>query len=332
MFHSAALKLTLWYLGIIMLLSIGFSLVVYNIVSNDLEGNAQRQIAFFNQTLTPLDFGSYSLLRQQQLSDDRTHLKQNLLFFNVGVLGLGGAASYFMARRTLRPIEEALDSQTRFTADASHELRTPLAAMQTEIEVALRGRSRLSKNQLLEILDSNLEEVAKLKALSDGLLRLAQQNVQPAEGVNASLKAVIKEATERLTKAASVKSVKITNTTKDTLLKGDHQSLVELFAILIDNAIKYSPRGSRVRLTSRRRGKATYISVSDSGQGIETADLPHIFERFYRSDSSRSKQMTEGYGLGLALAKKIADLHHGVIEVKSAPGRGSTFTVRLPAV
>lgn len=140
MFHSAALKLTGWYLAIIMAISILFSLSLYHVYSVDLGHNVKRQIGYFNNLLGPDESQDYSLLRQHQLNQDLDHLRGSLILFNVLVLIGGGAASYWLARRTLAPIEEALDSQSRFASDASHELRTPLAAIQTENELVRKAK------------------------------------------------------------------------------------------------------------------------------------------------------------------------------------------------
>jgi signal transduction histidine kinase len=330
MFHSAALKLTAWYLAIIMVLSIGCSAVIYQFSSNELAHNTRRQVYFFNDQLNRADFNNFANLRQQQLDQGLNRLKADFVLFNLLVLVGGGALSYALAKRTLTPLEESLEGQKRFTADASHELRTPLTVMQSEIEVALRD-SNLTKAEAVELLKSNLEEVGKLKRLSEGLLRLAQGDGQPDENSRASLSGIIKEAIERVQKPAEAKKIKIENKTKDIVLRGDHQSLVELLVILLDNAIKYSPGKSTIRIASKRQNKTARISIHDEGPGIKAADLPHIFDRFFRADSSRSKTNAEGYGLGLAIAKKITDLHDGSIEVKSAAGKGSTFTISLPS-
>ncbi|HET7827871.1 MAG TPA: histidine kinase dimerization/phospho-acceptor domain-containing protein, partial [Candidatus Saccharimonadales bacterium] len=151
MFHSAALRLTLWYLAIIMSVSLIFSVILYNVSSADLQRNAKRQLGYFNNFLGPDDFNNYNLIRQRQLNEDKRNLKGSLVLFNLAVLAGGGAASYLLARRTLRPIEEALSVQSRFAADASHELRTPLTAIQTENEVALRNPA-LKKSQAVALL------------------------------------------------------------------------------------------------------------------------------------------------------------------------------------
>lgn len=331
MFHSAALKLTAWYLAIIMLLSVGCSVALYNTSSADLERNVHRQLPFsVNQLLSPDDLQSLQALRAHQLEIDEGNLRSALVFFNVMVLIFGGLASYGLARRTLRPLEESLEAQKRFTSDASHELRTPLTAIQAENEVALRD-PKLTRAEAVALLQSNLEEVGKLKALSEGLLHLAQAGKnQPGFNVPIDIQPSITEALERLEKAAQAKNITIKNQTKSLMVKAEHRSLTELLVILIDNAIKYSPRRYTITITSSTRGKTSQISVADRGVGIAAADLPHIFDRFFRAESSRSKTQTSGYGLGLAIAKKLADSMDGYITVKSAPGKGSTFTISLP--
>jgi two-component system sensor histidine kinase CiaH len=330
MFHSAALKLTLWYLAIVMAISLIFSGLLYSVSSAELERSVNRQVGYITNFLTPDDFSNYSSLRQHQLNQDRARLRASLLLFNLLVLAGGGAASYWLARRTLEPIEESLNAQSRFAADASHELRTPLAAIQAENEVALRN-PKLTKQKATDLLKSNLEEVAKLKSLAEGLLRLANNDGQVKDPELLDLKNIVNQSIERQTKAATAKSIKINQRLAEAKVVGDPDSLVELFSILIDNSIKYSPAKSVINVGLERHGKDLQIRVKDHGQGIAAAELPNIFERFYRTDSSRSRSGSGGYGLGLAIAKKITQAHHGHIDVASFPGQGSTFTVHLPA-
>ena len=333
MFRSAAVRLTGWYLALIMVLSIGTSFALYHVSDSRLEENAGRQVEFFSGLLGPENASDFATLRHQQLEEDRAQLKSNLVIFNLLVLIGGGAASYGLARRTLKPIEEALESQIRFTADASHELRTPITALQTENEVALRN-PKLSKTEAIELLKSNLAEVAKLRDLSEGLLTLAYTDKDSGVSGEYLVSEVIDKAKDRVSKAASLKKITISSPKKTPTLKvkGSEQKLVELLSILLDNAIKYSPAKSRVKISSKKHGRQVEIAVSDQGQGIKKSDLPNIFERFYRADPSRNKQSGGGYGLGLAIAKKIAEQHSGTIEVRSALGKGSVFTVRLPRV
>ena len=329
-FHSAALKLTGWYLLIIMILSLGASFALYQVSSNELEANANRQIGYFEGFLGPRDLNVYSGLRNHLINEDRNHLKANLFLFNLLVLMAGGAISYALARRTLEPIEEALEAQKRFTADASHELRTPLTAMQSENEVALRNTS-LTKDQAVRQIKSNLEEVEKLKALSEGLLALANTDRDSDFYQALSTQEIVKGAVERTAKVAKTKSITITQKNgPDLTINGSQQNLIDLLVILIDNAIKYSQKGGEVTICTTKKDKSAAISVSDLGMGIKAQELPHIFERFYQADASRTKNNAGGYGLGLAIAKKIAETHNAYISVKSTLNKGSTFTVHLP--
>jgi two-component system sensor histidine kinase CiaH len=330
MFHSAALKLTFWYLGIIMAISLVFSVSLYHVSSADLQHNVNRQIGYFNNFLGPDDTSNYRDLRSRQLSEDLKHLKGNLFLFNMFVLATGGAASYLLARRTLEPIETAMASQSRFASDASHELRTPLTAIQTENEVALRNKS-ISKAQAVELLKSNLEEVAKLKMLSEGLLRLAKGEGTITEPQPIPLNVPVSEAVARYESLAKSKKITLIDKTKPQVVSGDMDSLRELVAILIDNAIKYSELGSAIQITSDKKDNQIILRVKDNGSGISRDDLPRIFERFYRSDNSRARSDGGGYGLGLAIAKNIAEVHGGHIEVASTLGKGSVFSVFLPA-
>lgn len=331
MFHSAAAKLTSGYLAIIMALSIGCSVALYHVSSNELAQSAQRPVDLYNVVFGPSNSTDINNLRLRQLEKDRNSLKVNLLLFNIAVLAIGGGVSYILARRTLAPIEEALEMQKRFTGDASHELRTPLTAMRAEIEVALRS-PELTKNEALKILKSNLEEVSKLKSLSEGLLTLATTGGNDNAKEKVPVRQLVETAINQVRKPAAAKKIKLSSRVNDVQIVGNPQQLTNLVAILLDNAIKYSPPSSEVSIEAKSKDNRAQISVTDHGQGIAAADLPHIFDRFYRADTSRSKKNVQGYGLGLAIAKKITDLHHASIEVKSSPAKGSTFTLNLPRV
>ena len=329
LFHSAALKMTFWYLAIVMAISAGSSIAIYHFSSNDLRRGVQRQIEFYSQVLNPEESRAYSRLRLAQLNTDLDHLRDRMLLFNLAVLLGGGLASYWLARKTMRPLEEALEAQTRFTGDASHELRTPLSVMQTEIEVAMRD-PKLTLPESKNLLKSNLEEVGRLKSLAEGLLALAGQAKDVDYHQSVSARQAVRQAIERVKKPAEAKKIAVKLTGKDVNLHGNQPALADLVAILLDNAIKYSSKGAKVTVEVGQKDRRGFIKVTDRGVGIAAEDLPRIFERFYRADSSRSRTQAEGYGLGLAIAKRIADLHHSSIEVQSSSGKGSTFTVYIP--
>lgn len=327
MIHSVALRLSLFYLAIIMALSIGFSLVIYRVSADELGKVVQPPKDIVTMVDEPWR-SNFVAARLAQSEMSRNNLRGNLIFLNIGTLLLGAIGSYALARRTLQPIEEAFEAQGRFTADASHELRTPLTAMQTSIEVGLRNPNLTLKNSK-ELLQGTLEEVGKLSRLSNGLLKLTR-NAQDMPKKPVSLPDIAKETILQLELAASQKKITLTNTVPKLTVWGDDISLKEVLVILVDNAIKYSGAHTTVTISGRQQGKLAFIMVQDQGQGIKASDTVHIFDRFYRADSSRSRDRSEGYGLGLSIAKKIAEAHGGNIEVKSTPGEGSTFTVKLP--
>lgn len=331
MFESATIKLTAWYLAIIMGISLAFSVVLYNSSVETLYAAYDRQQASLRQQYLKI-FGvapRADTARDTEISAGQQRLIANLTLVNAGVLIVGGAASFYTARRTLRPIERTVESQARFTADASHELRTPLTAMQTEIEVSLRD-TNLSVTEARELLESNLEEVMKLQDLSNGLLSLANQDKEHFDPEPLDVKAVVDKAIARTAKAAQQKRMAVTSSVSDMTVLGSKEGLTQLFAILLDNAIKYSPAGSDITITSSAKGDNALISVIDKGHGIRAEDMPHIFDRLYRADSSRNKGQVSGYGLGLSIAKKIVELHKGAIDVTSKIDAGSTFAVRIP--
>jgi two-component system sensor histidine kinase CiaH len=333
--QSATFKLTLWYLGIIVALSILFSVALYRVSFDQLAANARHQSVAVQHLPVPLGFeaqrADYAQAIADQLDDAQRSLLLRLLALNLGTLLLGGAASYGLAKRTLRPIEDAMEAQGRFTADASHELRTPLTAMRSEIEVALREK-HLSAADARTLLGSNLEEIAKLESLSAGLLRLArfENGLDAAVIQNVRVNDLFEAAIDRFQSQLAKRKIKLDVQAGDETVAGDQVSLTELVAILLDNAIKYSAEKCTITLSSQPSSQSVRIAVADQGVGMKASDLPYIFHRFYRADRSRSKEHVEGYGLGLSIAKRIADLHRGEITVDSAPDQGSTFKVKLP--
>ncbi|MCA9348359.1 HAMP domain-containing histidine kinase, partial [Candidatus Saccharibacteria bacterium] len=244
---------------------------------------------------------------------------------------LGVAISAVLAKKSLRPMEESLESQSRFTSDAAHELRTPLTVIKTETEVALRD-SKLKLADAKEILESNLEEVVKLENLTSALLRLAHNSnsLDKASWQKYKLQDIFVATEERVAKEAKARNVAIKIVDTKLIVFGDADQLVELLVILVSNAIKYSGEGSQVELLAKNNGDSRIsILVKDNGIGIKSVDIDHIFDRFYRADQSRTKSKVGGYGLGLSIAKSIVDAHGGKITVKSKPNKGSEFCIIL---
>lgn len=334
-FKTAYLKLTLFYVLIVMVISVSFSVAIYRISSNEIgQGFGRQTSALYgikptNDDSNPI-FDEIERIRNEQINETNNNLEVNLIYFNLLILVLSSLLSYFFAQRTLKPIEDMMEIQSRFAADASHELKTPLTAMRTEIEVNLRDQ-KISLSEARELLESNLEEIAKLETLSNALLKLAKYEDNAHKDFKSiSLPDVVAEAYEKVEKLAENKNIKFDNGIEDIKVKGDKPSLVELFVILLDNAIKYSPEGSKISIKIKKSLQHAEIKINDEGVGIKALDLPHIFDRFYRADSSRSKDKVNGYGLGLSIAKRIVELHKGSISAESKPDEGSTFIIKLP--
>ncbi len=324
LFESATLQLTAWYVLLLMALSLLFSMVLYGIGTNE-----------FNYVLAPPRASEIILFtddnralgaREQRVRESSGRLLASLIVFNVSVLVGGTVLSYLLARRTLKPIEKAHEAQSLFASDAAHELRTPLAVMQTEIEVGLRDKKATTGGQRT-ILESTLEEVSRLRTLTDRLLQLASQQEVSVSEVDVESATV--EAVTRVVSLAQYKKIEIDNQVGRGIAKGNFDSIIEILVILLDNAVKYSPKKSKIVLRHTETSHSLDIQVRDEGPGIPTAEQAKIFERFYRADSSRSKENVAGYGLGLSLAKRLAEEMGGHLSVQSNGKKGSAFTLTL---
>lgn len=328
MFHSATLKLTGWYLAILMAISFIFSAAIYQLNTFEVSERLQS----FQQGILDLDFLSSQIVTADEMrfaqakqASDKTLL--TLLNVNLAILIGGGIGSYVLARRTLRPLEKAHEAQSRFTSDASHELRTPLAAMKAELEVSLRETS-LSQAEARELLESNLEEVNKLIDLSEFLLKLARLDYDKMERCPVDLTVAL-QSVQRQFKTHKKRLV-IQQRRKKTIAFGNEAAIEEAMTILIDNALKYGDTSQPITIALLERGLMSGFSVTNQGPSIPQDVQDKVFDRFYRVDSSRTDSTHNGYGLGLAIAKKIADIHHGDLTLKSKNNL-TTFTFMLPS-
>jgi heavy metal sensor kinase len=220
-------------------------------------------------------------------------------------------------------LETSFQRERQFTADASHELRTPLTAMQAILSVT-RSQPRTNADYEQALTDLN-EETDRLVGLVEDLLQLARRGVrQSAQRRQVDLSVLLRDVADTMRLLAESKGLTLTcKVPSGLILQGDPDELVRLFFNLLDNAVKYSDRG-RIDLSAQVEADRIRVDIKDEGIGIPSEHLPHLFERFYRVDPSRSSR---GSGLGLAIAMEIAESHGGTIRVQSTPGRNTTVTV-----
>jgi heavy metal sensor kinase len=228
-------------------------------------------------------------------------------------------------------LERAFRRISEFTADASHELRTPVALMRTRTEIALRKpRSETEYRETIVRIHTELERTS---VLIENLMTLARADSgsQTVQLTSLDMNEVLQEIWEPARLLANENSIHYEQTLPKTpvLVSGNAALLRRLILILIDNAVKYTQREGRISVVLDARDDAAVTEIHDNGIGISSSDLPHIFERFYRSDASRSRE-SGGTGLGLSIANWIADAHKGEISVASTIGKGSVFQVRIP--
>jgi two-component system, OmpR family, heavy metal sensor histidine kinase CusS len=231
--------------------------------------------------------------------------------------------------KMLARLDGAVNTLSQFVADASHELRTPLAVIRTSAELALR-RAR-SPGEYREALVGIAADTERMTALVENLLFLARSDAaaEPEPAAPVDLNEILTESAQAVEHLAEARSVTIVMTSDDcaATVAGRRSALRRMLLALMDNAIKNSPPNSEIRISVEHNTNSIAVSIRDFGRGIDPADLPHIFKRFYRADKARTG---DGYGLGLSIAESIARAHGAEISVESAAGAGATFVVRMP--
>ena len=225
-------------------------------------------------------------------------------------------------------VQSAFERQRAFTADASHELRTPVSVILAETSSSL-SRER-TPAEYKESLDAIQRSARRMRQLTESLLTLARlDSSQDSNRRACDISGIARETIDALRPLANQHKVTVTSELQPAIGIIDPEQIAQVITNLLSNAIYYNRAGGEVRVKTSADGKQCVIVVSDNGQGISAEDLPHIFERFYRADKSRSPSNGRA-GLGLAIAKVIVDQHEGSLNLVSVPDNGSTFTVRLP--
>jgi len=262
-----------------------------------------------------------------------------LLSVGLGALALAAIGGLFMSRRAIRPVRESFERQRTFIADASHELKTPLTLIRADAEVLSRGLSDLRKaDDNRELVDDLLGETDRMSAVLSDLLLLARLD---AEKLSVSrepfdLAAVLSETSERFAAraAAEGKGLEVHHSGK-LPARGDAGRTGQILAALLDNALRFTPPGGLVTVEGRAAERRVEATVADTGPGIPAANLPRVFERFYRADPQSAARTRGpsggGTGLGLAIARDLARAQGGELTAANGKGGGAEFTLSLPA-
>jgi two-component system, OmpR family, sensor kinase len=305
-------------IGVILAAGIGVALILSIGGAYLLAGTALRPVEAV--TATAREMGEGDLAKRLPVANPKDEIGRLITTIN-GLLARLEAA--------FRRREETLSRQRRFAADASHELRTPLTAISGHVRMldawALDGDKETARRSVGTI----RREVGKMRGLIESLLTLTRGDEgAPMEVGRYDLGAVAKEATETARSAVDGKvSVDFVPMEHEITATFDRERVLQVASILLDNAVKYTPDGGNVTVRVEEENGGVALAVSDTGVGISEDQLPLIFERFHRADSSRSEG---GAGLGLSIARQIAEAHGGQIRAESKPGTGSTFTLLLP--
>lgn len=315
-------RLALSYLAVIMTLSLVFSVIIYAITSAQL--NRPLPPGEHAQQPPELIERQFSRRLEQRNSETRGSVIISLAALNGVMLLIGYWLSLLLARRTLAPIERAMRAQVQFVSDASHELRTPLTALMTTNEVALRKKT-LDEKKVRAVFQRNIDEVEKLRKLTDNLLQLTQVDNQQIEKQAVDMAELIRDIVDRYQPVANKKQVALDMQVVSVTHVVAVVAVTQILGTLIDNAVKYSSSGSTVVI--RLDGQT--LSVVDQGIGIAKQNQAKVFDRFYRSDEARTRGHGSGYGLGLAIARAVADKNGYQLSVKSELGQGSTFSLHF---
>lgn len=301
--NKAYLKLTFMYASILCFVSIIFSTIIYS------------------NTVNSFNIRPIKSVQSEAIIKRDNEIKKEMLFHLIVldsiIIILGTIGSYFLSKKTLKPIEENLNLQMEFISNASHELKTPITVITMENEVLLREKNH-SKEELLHQIKSNLEEVTTLSKLVNILLELARNNKITLEKIKVI--DVVNNACDKLKVLSKKKNITILNNIDNLKILANKDILEEVIVIILDNAIKYSDKNTTIKIYN----KNSKIFISDEGIGIKEKDLKYIFDRFYRADKSHS---TEGYGLGLSLAKHLTEKMKLKISAYNNKEKGSTFVI-----
>jgi len=315
MLKTHLIRLTIWYVIIVTLLSLSLSSFLFVFSYGELKENYHSQITHSitkNGKPTNPDLS----LSTNQFNDQVNRLAISFIDFNLIVIITAGAISYFLAKRHIRPLEQANQAQQRFLAQASHELRTPITAMKLDTESIILSNNKTNQ-QLLKTFKSNLKDLSRLENLTTHLLEIAKyKSLEINHYSEVDLDRLIDLTLKQIKRShsKSLKNKKIVCSLARVKLNCDKVAIELVVSILLDNAIKYSFPKSEINLSLTRQDQIACLSVSNFGPTINDQDIKHIFEPFYRPNRPND---VAGYGLGLSIAQQIIAMHKGKISYRA---------------
>jgi len=316
MFEDARLELTFFYVVTMVIIMGIFSIALLN----SIERNFRKPFLERSLLLELHDVPYHNPV------DD---VKALILYTDGLLLIVITVSGYILAGRTLKPIKDALESQKRFSADASHDLRTPLSIITTESEVLLQSNSK-NIEEYRKVIESNLQEAQRMSLLANDLLLIArsEDGVVPGNFTKTNIKDFINKLIPKISNQAKEKdiSLNILNNNKTEIRIHEH-SFERAIQNILQNALKYTNNGGAIHVETQEDKSRLTIKIKDTGVGISKADLPKVFDRFYKGLLSRGDS---GFGLGLPIARQIVENHHGKIVVESREGVGTSVSIIIP--
>ncbi len=319
-FFKARLKLTFFYIAVIFIILVIFSIILYfsfiNNIEEDIEGDFadnQAQVAVILKVAS--------------------QLRNLILLIDIAIMLAISWVSFWLAGRTLLPLQRNYELQKQFMTDASHELRTPLSIIKTDLEVELKNPKNLKKS--LKIHSSNLEEINRMSKIVNELFLISrlENNQEIFRFSSIKLFPIIQKAVKNLEIYAKNKNISFSfDVVKEQLsILGDTDKLMQAFYNILKNAIDYSGNEGKISISLKKTNNKAKLTISDKGIGIAKEELPLIFDRFYRADKARSNDIM-GSGLGLSITKAIIHKHKGTITIESSIEKGTEVVLIFPLV
>lgn len=269
----------------------------------------------------------YNLKRE---NDMLAHLLMVIGFGSLLSVFIAILAGIYLASKALIPIRKSWEKQQKFVADASHELRTPLSVMKLNLEHLFRHPDH-NIEQESETIHQAIREINFLSKMVSELLTLARSDSNQQQLVQETIQLddILRQVVKDFKTLAMIKQIQLTADIHPIKMTGDKERLKQLFVILLDNALKYTKENGSISIKSSVKNSRALIDITDTGIGIAKEDLPHIFDRYYRGDKSRTRHL-EGSGLGLSIANWIVQSHLGKIRIMSNEGDGTQVSVSFP--